>query len=429
MAYLGNQPVSGENNSFRVIDDISSYTPNFDGSSAAIVSTSDNTITITGHKFITGQRVTYTTTGGSIGGLSSGTVYFIIKNDKNTIKLATNASNAANSVAITLSSVGTGTDHNINLAFDGVNTKFRLTYDNGIQNAGVTRAPQLTVSVNGVIQQPQDSSTPSTGYGIQSADTIVFATAPVSTDVIWINLFANNSPTFDISDNTADNFTGDGSTTDFTLSKTPVNNENILVTLDGVVQYPSDVTNSRSYQVNENVLSFVSAPGNGVLIQARHIGFAGATSSAVTGVFGRTGNIGIVDTDPIVAIQSGGVAIGTVRTLNFVGTGNSVLLNGNTVDIQITGGGGSAGAAGTWATYNAGIATNKSVGVNTSNLDDPDLVGIGNSFQGVYVSNGMIVFDNTLRGNHYIGTNFSGLIAGPANITDTLTIDGTYVVV
>jgi hypothetical protein len=57
------------------------------------------------------------------------------------------------------------------------------------------------------------------------------------------------------------------------------------------------------------------------------------------------------------------------------------------------------------------------------------LVGVGNSFQGLYVSNGMIIFDQTLNGNHYIGTNFSGLIAGPANVAGVLTIDGEYVVV
>jgi len=88
-----------------------------------------------------------------------------------------------------------------------------------------------------------------------------------------------------------------------------------------------------------------------------------------------------------------------------------------------------AGAGGTWSTYTAGIATSKSVGVNTSNLDDNDLVGVGNSFQGLYISNGMIIHDNTLSGNHYIGTAFNGLMAGPVNIEGTLTIDGNYVVV
>jgi len=88
-----------------------------------------------------------------------------------------------------------------------------------------------------------------------------------------------------------------------------------------------------------------------------------------------------------------------------------------------------AGAGGTWSSYTAGIATTKSVGVNTSNLDDNDLVGVGNSFQGLYISNGMLIHDNTLNGNHYIGTSMSGLMAGPVNIEGTLTIDGNYVVV
>ena len=87
------------------------------------------------------------------------------------------------------------------------------------------------------------------------------------------------------------------------------------------------------------------------------------------------------------------------------------------------------GAGGTWSTYTAGIATSKSVGVNTSSLDDNDLVGVGNSFQGLYISNGMMMMDNTLNGDHYIGTAFNGLMAGPVNINGTLSIDGNYVVV
>ena len=88
-----------------------------------------------------------------------------------------------------------------------------------------------------------------------------------------------------------------------------------------------------------------------------------------------------------------------------------------------------AGAGGTWSSYTAGIATTKSVGINTSSLDDNDLVGVGNSFQGLYISNGMMITDNSLNGNHYIGTAFNGLMAGPVNIEGTLTIDGNYVVV
>ena len=90
---------------------------------------------------------------------------------------------------------------------------------------------------------------------------------------------------------------------------------------------------------------------------------------------------------------------------------------------------GGVGAGGTWSSYTAGIATTKSVGINTNNFDDPDVVGAGNSFQGLYISNGMMITDNRLNGNHYIGTAFNGLMAGPVTIDGTLTIDGNYVVV
>ena len=131
-----------------------------------------------------------------------------------------------------------------------------------------------------------------------------------------------------------------------------------------------------------------------------------------------------------IGIQSAGTQIGAgITQLNFVGTGNTFAVNGTTVDISIAGGGGGTGAGGTWSTYTAGIATTKSVGVNTSNLDDTDLTGIGNSFKGLYISNGMIVHDNVLNGNHYIGTSMNGLMAGPVTIDGNLEIDGNYVVV
>jgi hypothetical protein len=82
-----------------------------------------------------------------------------------------------------------------------------------------------------------------------------------------------------------------------------------------------------------------------------------------------------------------------------------------------------------WRQNTAGITTESSVGVNTTSVDVSGLTGVGNSFQGLYVSNGMVIYDNTLNGNHYIGTNFNGLMAGPVNVNGTLTIDGVWVVV
>ena len=130
-----------------------------------------------------------------------------------------------------------------------------------------------------------------------------------------------------------------------------------------------------------------------------------------------------------VGIQSGGVQIGAgITQLNFVGTGNTFAVNGTTVDISIQGGGGGGGSGAGFSTSNAGLHTTSSIGVNTSALAST-LTGVGNSFQGIYVSNGMMIMDNTLNGNHYIGTTYNGLMAGPVNIEGTLSIDGNYVVV
>ena len=95
MAYLGQIPATGSNKSFRILDDITSYTLTFDGSSAAVVSVANETITSNDHRFVQGQRVKYTNGGGGdIGGLTNNAYYDIIKEDTNNIKLATTANNA-----------------------------------------------------------------------------------------------------------------------------------------------------------------------------------------------------------------------------------------------------------------------------------------------------------------------------------------------
>ena len=319
MSYLGNSPVSGDN-TFRILDDISSYTLTFDGSSASVVSVANNTLTFNNHRFITGQKVTYNNGGGAIGNLADGQTYYIIKNDQNTIKLATSYSDAINSIVIDITSLASTTIHSLTVAFDGVNTKFKATYTNGTK-ALITRAAQLQLSINGVIQQPFDSITPSSGFGFDLDGVIIFSVAPQVTDVFWGNVIATSFPTFDIADNDIDSFTGNGVLTNFTLSKIPANNQNILVTIDGVVQYPSDAYVTRAYSLQDNILIFTGSPGNGTNIQVRHIGFAGATSSSVTGFYGRTGNVGLTTADNV---NVGNVNAGVVTATAFVGDGTNI---------------------------------------------------------------------------------------------------------
>jgi len=336
MAYIGLKPTAGENNSFRILDTLSTFTATFNGSSSSIVSVSADTINIPEHRFVTGQRVTYNDGGGTaITGLSDG-VYFIIKIDRNLIQLASSASNANNGTQIDLTGLGVGSSHTLNVAFDGVNKEFKITHDNGT-HAKVTRASQIMLSINGVLQQPNDDAAPPTGFGITSDSVLVFSTAPASTDTVFGSILSSNISSFEISDNDIDNFTGDGSTTNFTMSKTPPDSRNVLVTNNGVVQYPNDTTTTRDYSVatDSNVLSFTTAPGNGVKIQIRHIGFAGGAgggSGLVQSVFGRTGDVVLTNADDITvrnivgtgATFSGNVSIGGTLTYQDVTNIDSV---------------------------------------------------------------------------------------------------------
>jgi len=67
-----------------------------------------------------------------------------------------------------------------------------------------------------------------------------------------------------------------------------------------------------------------------------------------------------------VGINSSGTPIGSVNTLNFVGTGNTFALRGSSIDISISGGG--AGAGGTWTNYdtNTGVSTTKKVKIENN---------------------------------------------------------------
>ena len=95
-----------------------------------------------------------------------------------------------------------------------------------------------------------------------------------------------------------------------------------------------------------------------------------------------------------------------------------------TIDLEVAGGGKFVDST----SPAAGIHTADSIGINTVGFTT-DMVGAGNSFNGMYVSNGMTIYDNELNGNHYISTNFNGLMAGPVTVNGVLTVDGNYVVV
>ena len=406
MPYLGNQHIVGDSvNNFKVLDDISSFTATFDGSASSVVSTANETIKVLKHRFVQGQRVVYNNGGGSnIGGLTSGTAYYVIEDTAHTIKLATNPSNAASLTAINLNAVGGGTSHTLNVAFDGVNTKFRITHGNG-NRPRFHHATQLNIAINNVIQRPNnDANNFTEGYAVEVRDIIVFKTAPTVNDIFFGSLTGETRGRFDIQEHVVDNFTGDGSTKVFVLSQIAPNNQTLLVTLNGVIQHPTTDGVTRSYSVvsgESNQIEFTTAPALGVEIQVRHLGFAGATSSAVTGFYGRTGNVGLNADDHITTgditprnINSSGIITAT----SFVGSGanltgidaTSVKDSGGNVKIQAQASGAVYTGIHTFTTLkstSADFSGNVSIGgtLTYEDVKNVDAVGIITAREGIFI--------------------------------------------
>ena len=202
----------------------------------------------------------------------------------------------------------------------------------------------------------------------------------------------------------------DGSKTTFNLttggnSYTPGSANALLVSLGGVIQEVGTsftVTNNQitfSNPPTADAQIFIIALGNSVSVGTPADGTITATK--LNSAFGEYTGVGTF-------IVAGIVSATSIR-------GSGALLTGV--------------SAGKFVSETAGIVTNTPVGINTSTVDDNDLTGIGNSFKGLYISNGMVIHDKELTGAHYIGTNFRGMMAGPVSIAGTLTVDGNYVVV
>ena len=58
MPYIGNPAVVGDSaNTFKLLDDITSFTVTFDATDAGVVSIANDTLTFNNHRFVTGQKL------------------------------------------------------------------------------------------------------------------------------------------------------------------------------------------------------------------------------------------------------------------------------------------------------------------------------------------------------------------------------------
>jgi hypothetical protein len=133
--------------------------------------------------------------------------------------------------------------------FNGSTTQFNLNYNTVSQPVG--DSSQLIVSLNGIVQEPLESYT--LGIGGSS---IVFSIAPTAGDTCHIVLLGGVGNTVTPADGSVtaskldaslkdyleETFVADGIQTDFTLTRAVVGINNLLVTIDGIVQPSSAFT-------------------------------------------------------------------------------------------------------------------------------------------------------------------------------------------
>jgi len=137
----------------------------------------------------------------------------------------------------------------------------------------------LMVVLDNVIQQPDVAYVIRTNASSEPKILNFQGSVPVTASIYVIHRgiggFSMKPPTGSVGSNelapnltsfTTDVFTGDGSTTAYTLSETPPNVNSILVFVDGILQ---KVTTN--FTLSGNTLTFTGAPDNNAEIEIKHL--------------------------------------------------------------------------------------------------------------------------------------------------------------
>ena len=299
---------------------------------------------------------------------------------------------------------------NIESQFNGSKVSFDLTAGGSAFFPGSSMA--LLVSVGGVVQEAE------TAYTIDQSS-IEFASAPSAGDdcyiivmgtSIGVSVPADGSVTMaKLAQSAIDRLSSVGISSGGTVIGAGVTFINFVQSGLTATVASGIATVSLGGKTNEEIQDIVGAM------------FSGNTETNITVTYQDSdGTIDLV-ADQLTTEQVqdivGGMFSGNTET-NITATYQD---SDGTIDLEVAGGG-------KFVSSSSGIHTASNVGIGTTQFTT-DMVGAGNSFQGMYISNGMTIYDNQLNGNHYISTSFNGLMAGPVTVNGVLTVDGNYVVV
>ena len=302
---------------------------------------------------------------------------------------------------------------NIESQFDGSKVSFDLTAGGTAFFPGSSMA--LLVSIGGVVQEAE------TAYTIDQSS-IEFASAPSAGDDCYIIVMGTSIGV---------SVPADGSVTMAKLAQSGIDRLSSVgiqsggTTIGAGVTFINFVQSGLTATVASGIAT-VSLGGktNEEIQDIVGAMFSGNTETNITATYQDSdGTIDLV-ADQLTTEQVQDI-VGAMFSSNTETNITATYQDSDgTIDLEVAGGGRFVVSS----SPAAGIHTADSVGVNTVGFTT-DMVGAGNSFNGMYISNGMTIYDNELNGNHYISTSFNGLMAGPVTVNGVLTVDGNYVVV
>ena len=162
---------------------------------------------------------------------------------------------------------------------------------------------------------------------------------------VWISTDPARAANIKELDDISGSFNGSTTTFNLTVSSagvSPVTAQQLLISVGGVMQNPSD-----DFTVSGTTITFTTAPSAGLTFFGVLLGQALSLNTIADGTVTisslKAGTAGV-------GIQSASTQIGVgITQLNFIGTGNTFAVSGNSVDVSIAGGGG--GGIGTVVTF------------------------------------------------------------------------------
>ena len=203
----------------------------------------------------------------------------------------------------------------------------------------------------------------------------------------------------------------------------PGSSFSLLVSVAGVIQEADS-----AYQINNNEITFATAPGASddafiiVLGLALGIGVPGDGTVGLTQL-NDTAKLGISTSN---SNNTSTVSVGGgVTSLNFAGPGvTTAFVTNGIATVFVQGGGGSVGAAGTWASDEVGVATSKVVGVGTAQaVGTANSEGALQSLGNIAITDGALLIDNDISSSINVPAGKNGLLIGTVNVAVGATID------